>query len=189
MAVIAETLNLRAPGLFSGHLEVFDVETGQAQTNLPNQATDPSVVRFSPNGLLAVITGNRDSAPNLVVCDLQAGRPVATEPLPAAFSFLNVLTFSPDGRFLIVAARQGPACQVRELPTGRLVQERSLNAAGSVALAVRPSDGEPPHDRSFWQTSASGTRHRPGRARSTPAMSSSRPAMSPWPPAVARSSP
>ena len=127
-------------GRTPGASKVFDVETGQARTNLPEQAMDASLVRFSPTGLLAVIATDRNSAPNLVLCDLQAGRAVATEPLPAAFSFINVLAFSPDGRFLIIAARQGPACQVRELPSGRLVQELSLKAAGSEAIAVRSSD-------------------------------------------------
>jgi WD40 repeat protein len=54
---------------------------------------------------------------------------------------LNVLTFSPDSRFVIIASRFGPGCQVRELPAGRLVQERSLGSAGSLAVAVRPSEG------------------------------------------------
>ena len=138
VAIIAETYSVA--GSNSGRLKVFDVETGQARTNFPEQAMDASLVRFSPTGLLAVIATDRNSAPNLVLCDLQAGRAVATEPLPAAFSFINVLAFSPDGRFLIIAARQGPACQVRELPSGRLVQELSLKAAGSEAIAVRSSD-------------------------------------------------
>ncbi len=143
VAVVAEKLGdlALARRSVSGRLKVFDVATGQARTNLPEPAMDPSLVGFSPNGLLAAITGSRNSVPKLVVCDLQSGRAVATEPLPAAFSILNVVAFSPDGRFVVVAARQGPACQVRELLTGRLVQERSLKAAGTVALAVRPADG------------------------------------------------
>jgi serine/threonine protein kinase/WD40 repeat protein len=142
VATAAENWDMPARGAVSAvRLKVFDVETGQARTKLPEQAMDPSFLRFSPNGLLAVITSERTSAPKLVICDLQAGRAVAIEPLPAALSFLSLLAFSPDGRFLIIASRQGAACQVRELPTGRLVEERSLKPAGSVALAVRPSDG------------------------------------------------
>jgi serine/threonine protein kinase/WD40 repeat protein len=141
VAIATSTIKVGARAS-SLRLEVLDVESGQARTNLPEQAINPTLVKFSPSGLLAVITSNRNSPSKLVVCDLQTGRAVATEPLAAGVSGRDTpVAFSPDGRFLLVAARISPVCQVRELPTGRLVQERSINAAGAFALAVRPSDG------------------------------------------------
>ena len=121
---------------------VHEVESGRVRTDLEDLASSCSDLRFSPDGrLLAVTTWDRSLASDLVLCDLQTGRPVATEHLPSALGALPALAFSPDGRFLILASSRGPACQVRELPTGRLLNAPRLAATGSSAIALRPSDG------------------------------------------------
>jgi serine/threonine protein kinase/WD40 repeat protein len=123
-------------------LVVHDIESGRPRTDLEDLGIQPAGVHFSPDGrLLAVTTRDRGLAASLVLCDLQTGRPVATEHLPTALGILPRVAFSPDGRLLILASSSGPACQVRELPTGRLLHTPSLGSTGSAHLAVRPSDG------------------------------------------------
>jgi serine/threonine protein kinase/WD40 repeat protein len=123
-------------------LVVFEVESGRARTDVEDLWIPSARIGFSPDGrFLAVTTLERRHTPTLVVCDLQAGRRVATENLPSALGVDAALTFSPDGRLLILASTSGPACQVRELPTGRLLGAPSLATAGCRDLVVRPSDG------------------------------------------------
>jgi serine/threonine protein kinase/WD40 repeat protein len=128
-------------------LVVLEVESGRARTDVQDLVTGRAIARFSPDSgvLVVVATGpapqDRNLASGLVLCDLQTGRPVLTESLPSALGMSPALAFSPDGRLLILASKNGPACQVRELPTGRLLRAPSLGTTGCTDLAVRPADG------------------------------------------------
>jgi WD40 repeat protein len=124
-------------------LVLQEVESGRARTDLEEPALPSTNCSFSPDGrCLAVATLDPGRGTSLVVCDLEAGRRVATEPLPRAIGFGPGLYFSPDSRLLIVAAADGsPECQVREVPGGRLLRTLSLGATASYDLAIRPSDG------------------------------------------------
>src|SRR5262249_40397059 len=125
---------------FTVRLVIFEVESGRARTEFED-LTNPSYARFSPDGrLLAVTTRDQDLGCDLVLCDLQTGRRVATEHLPSALRF-PAPVFSPDGRLLIIASSSGPACQVRELPTGRLLHTSQLGTTDLSAVALRHSDG------------------------------------------------
>jgi serine/threonine protein kinase/WD40 repeat protein len=127
-------------------LMVLEVASDRALTDVQDRVTESVRFRFSPDsGLLAVVGttpgSDRNLASDLVLCDLQDGRTVVTEHLPGALGIFPTLAFSPDGRLLILASTSGPACEVRELPTGRLLHAPSLGSTGSPHLAVRPSEG------------------------------------------------
>jgi serine/threonine protein kinase len=67
-------------------LVVLEVESGRVRNDVGDRVTDPWSTRFSPNGdLLAVTTHGGPNRPSdLLLCDLQTGRPVVTEHLPSA---------------------------------------------------------------------------------------------------------
>ena len=130
---------------------VLEVESGRARTDLQDLATDrsdtPLLPGRPPPGRDDPGRG-RSLASDLVLCDLQTGRPVATEHLPSALGSLPALAFSPDGRLLILASSERP-----RLPGSRAAHRPSPAARPASAppvrrdLAVRPSDGASPHDR------------------------------------------
>jgi serine/threonine protein kinase/WD40 repeat protein len=125
-------------------LVLLEVESGRSRTDLEEPAIPAGSAYFSPDGrFLAVVTQDsvRSFATALVVCDLAAGRRVATEQLPGSLAYLTGVGFSRDGRGLILASRGDTVCEVREVASGRLLRKLSLGATGTEDLAIRPSDG------------------------------------------------
>jgi WD40 repeat protein len=130
--------------VYTGRLVLLEVESGRSRTDLEEPEIPAWSARFSPDGrFLAMVTQDsvQSYATALVVCDLAAGRRLATEPLPGALAYLGTAGFSPDGRALVLASGTDAVCEVREVPSGRLVRKLSLGASGTQDLAIRPSDG------------------------------------------------
>jgi serine/threonine protein kinase/WD40 repeat protein len=142
--VAARGLSMGGPTIADSvqRLVLLEVDSGRARTEFDDPGLRPTAVCFSPDGcLLAMTTVDRSEAADLVLCDLASGRRLATERLPSAMVSTPLLAFSPDSRLLVLAAPRGPDCQVRELPTGRLLRAPSLGSGGALDLAVRPADG------------------------------------------------
>ncbi len=126
----------------ASRLRVLEVEGGRARDDLEGPGNNAYEGRFSPDGrLLAMTIMKPGLASSLVLYDLQAGRVVARDGLPGAYGTSWTPVFSPDGRLLVLASRNTPDCQVRGVPTGRLLRSTSLGSSGWREIAARPSDG------------------------------------------------
>jgi serine/threonine protein kinase/WD40 repeat protein len=126
--------------LTAPRLRVLEVEGGRDLEPLGDLANHAHEGRFSPDGrLLAMTTMKPNAAPELVLYDLQAGRIATREVLSGAFGTSPTSVFSPDGCLLVLASRDGPACQVRAMPTGQLLHATSLGSGGLCEIAVLPS--------------------------------------------------
>jgi serine/threonine protein kinase/WD40 repeat protein len=127
----------------SVRLVLLEVESGRIRTGFGDGTIAGGPCFFSPDGRFLVVSTRRsgDSASDLIVYDLETGRRVATEPLPSSIGSVGSHGFSPDGRLLILASSSGPVCEVREMPSGRLLRGVSLGVTTLTDLAVRPSDG------------------------------------------------
>jgi WD40 repeat protein len=98
-------------------------------------------LRFSPDGRsFAAITINSALEAGVMVLDLVTGQQLVDESL-RGYAQGAKLTYTPDGRSLVVGSKSGPAAQVRDVRTGRLLQSLSLDVSGSSDLAIRPADG------------------------------------------------
>jgi WD40 repeat protein len=127
----------------SQRLVLLEVESGRTRVGFGDGAIAGGPSFFSPDGRFLVVSARRSArlASDLTVYDLETGRRVATEPLPSAIGSVGSHGFSPDGHLLILASSQGPVCELREMPSGRLLRDFSLGVTTLTDLAVRPSDG------------------------------------------------
>jgi WD40 repeat protein/Tfp pilus assembly protein PilF len=119
-------------------LELWKLADGQWIRCVSEPSAITHFAAFSPDGrFLAYQRGDW----NVVVHDLEAGRPVAEWPLPSRGMFLS-LAFSHDGRRLALGFRDGevPLIQIRKVPTGEVLA--CLPQPGLCAEVVWHPDGE-----------------------------------------------
>jgi len=126
----------------SSRLLISEVETGRVRFDLTDQKSLRAIhLRFSPDGRsFAATTSDASMEAGILIIDLVAGKQLVGESLRGYGPFAT-LTYTPDGRSLVVGSLTGPTTQVRDVRTGRLVQSLSLDLSGSRDLAIRPSDG------------------------------------------------
>ena len=138
----ASTVGWTGTDVIRSRLLISEVETGRVRFDSGEQTSfRPTMLRFSPDGLLVAVTGRFGSAEGgLMIVDVERGRQVMQETLPS-FDVNVLLTFAPDCRSIVVASQSGPPAQVRDARTGRLLHTLSLGASGSDDLVIRPSDG------------------------------------------------
>lgn len=87
-----------ASGSVDGMLKLWDCSSGRERATLPGHPAETSGVAFSPDGRTLASIGHQDS---VKLWHVATRRQLFSIPLPEAGKFVQ---FSPDGRYLVVAA-------------------------------------------------------------------------------------
>ena len=150
----------------SCRLLISEVETGRMRFELTDQKLLRAIcLRFSPDGRsFAASTTNTSMEAGLLIVDLATGQQLVSETLQG-YGSRAMLTYTPDSRWLVVGSSPGPAAQVRDVRTGKLLQNLSQN------FLDRPTWRSVPRIADCCQfmttTSGNGTFRRRSQPRST----------------------
>jgi WD40 repeat protein len=133
-----------------GHtVTIWDAATGEALRTFSGQTTDGNSLAFSPDGQhLALVTsgrivefgtGGRKISPELKVCDLKTGNQVFALSLPSP---IRNLTFSRNGRHLLIPGSEECAVKILEATTGQEVRRFGDKVAPAGYLEIGSGSAE-----------------------------------------------
>jgi hypothetical protein len=119
-----------------GSVRLWDVATGRELKKLDGHLDLVAAVAFAPDGKRALSAGYDHEA---ILWDLERGERVAAFAFRDVAKYINSVSFSPDGRWALVAAERS-VCLL-QAGTGKVLR-RLEGHTGSVVHAVFSADGK-----------------------------------------------